>query len=146
MQSLVIVESPSKAKTIGNYLGKGYKVIASKGHIRDLPSKTMAVDVNDNFTPHYINIPEKKAVIKQLKDEALKSDNVILATDADREGEAIAWHISNVLNIPIDNTKRVVFNEITKNAVNQGISSPRNIDMNIVDSQQARRILDRIVG
>ncbi len=146
MLSLVIVESPVKAKTIGNYLGSEYEVIASKGHIRDLPSKTMAIDIDNNFYPHYINIPEKIQTIKLLKEKSKKADKIYLATDSDREGEAIAWHISTVLGIPLNQTNRVTFNEITKTAVKSGIQCPRSIDMKLVDSQQARRILDRIVG
>ncbi len=146
MSYLVIVESPAKANTIKGYLGANYKVIASKGHIRDLPKSTLGIDVNDGFKPHYINIRGKGDVIKELKTEAKKASKVFLATDPDREGEAISWHIASQLGISEDTPCRVTFNEITKNAVKEAIKNPRVIDTNLVDSQQARRILDRIVG
>ncbi len=146
MPNLVIVESPTKAGTIKSYLGSSYKVIASKGHIRDLPKSKFGVDIEDNFKTHYINIRGKGPLINDLKKEAKASDKIFLATDPDREGEAISWHLATALGIPLDNTKRVTFNEITKSAVKSAIRQPRTIDMNLVNSQQARRILDRIVG
>ncbi|HEX2938800.1 MAG TPA: type I DNA topoisomerase [Ruminiclostridium sp.] len=146
MSDLVIVESPAKANTIKKYLGKGFNVIASMGHIRDLPKSRMGVDVDNNFTPEYISIRGKAALIKSLKKEAKQSKKVYLATDPDREGEAISWHLSKILGIDEDAEVRVTFNEITKSAVKDGIKHPRNIDMNLVNAQQARRILDRIVG
>ncbi len=146
MPSLVILESPSKAATVKNYLGSGYKVVACQGHVRDLPKSTLGVDIENNFEPHYINIRGKGALIAQLKKEAKAATKIYLATDPDREGEAIAWHLATALGLPIEQTRRVSFNEITKQAVKTGIKNPRNIDMDLVDSQQARRILDRIVG
>ncbi len=146
MAHLVIVESPSKGGTIKSYLGKGYKVVASIGHIRDLPKSTLGVDVENGFEPKYINIRGKGNLINDLKKEAKNADVVYLATDPDREGEAIAWHLMNVLELPAEKAKRVTFNAVTKPVVKEGIKNPREIDMNLVDSQQARRILDRIVG
>ena len=146
MANLVIVESPAKAKTIKGYLGKNYKVTASKGHVRDLPKSTLGVDVENNFTPKYINIRGKGDLIKELKAEAKSADTVFLATDPDREGEAIAWHLALVLGIDDKKIKRVKFNEITKSCVKEAIKKSGKIDMNLVDAQQARRILDRIVG
>ena len=146
MANLVIVESPAKAKTIKGYLGKNYKVTASKGHVRDLPKSTLGVDVENNFTPKYINIRGKGDLIKELKAEAKNADTVYLATDPDREGEAIAWHLALVLGIDDKKIKRVKFNEITKTCVKNAIKNSGKIDMNLVDAQQARRILDRIVG
>ena len=146
MANIVIVESPAKATTIKGYLGSNYKVVASKGHVRDLPKSKLGVDVEHNFAPTYINIRGKGDLINDLKKEAKKADNIFLATDPDREGEAISWHLATVLGIPANKAKRVTFNEITKNAVKAAIKSPRTIDMNLVNSQQARRILDRIVG
>ena len=143
---LVIVESPSKAKTIGKYLGPGYEVKASMGHVRDLPKSKMSVDIEGGFIPNYQPIKGKEDVISALKKAAKKSDRVYLATDPDREGEAISWHLKELLGIPDDKTYRVTFNEITKKVVNESIASPRAIDQNLVDAQQARRILDRIVG
>ncbi|CAM2813474.1 type I DNA topoisomerase [Dellaglioa algida] len=145
-KNLVIVESPSKAKTIEKYLGSGYHVVASLGHIRDLPRSKMGVDVENNYDPHYISIRGKGDVIKSLKKEAKKAKNVYLAADPDREGEAIAWHLSHILDLDITAKNRVVFNEITKDAVKNAFTDPRSIDMNLVDAQQARRILDRLVG
>ena len=144
--NLVIVESPSKAKTIGKYLGPGYEVKASMGHVRDLPKSKIGVDLDRGFQPDYQPIKGKEDVISDLKKAAKKSDKVYLATDPDREGEAISWHLKELLNIPDDKTYRVTFNEITKNVVNQSIAAPRAIDQNLVNAQQARRILDRIVG
>lgn len=146
MANLVIVESPAKANTIKSYLGSNYKVIASKGHIRDLPKSSLGIDVENGFEPHYINIRGKGDVIKELKKEAKSASKIFLATDPDREGEAISWHIANQLGIPKDKACRVTFNEITKNAVKEAIKNPRRINEDLVNSQQARRILDRLVG
>lgn len=146
MSYLVIVESPAKANTIKGYLGSNYKVIASKGHIRDLPKSTLGIDVKNGFEPHYINIRGKGDVIKELKSEAKKASKIFLATDPDREGEAISWHIASQLGISPDTACRVTFNEITKGAVKEAIKAPRKIDTKLVDSQQARRILDRLIG
>ncbi|MCI8332514.1 MAG: type I DNA topoisomerase [Clostridiales bacterium] len=146
MAKLVIVESPSKANTIKGYLGKNYEVVASVGHVRDLPKSTLGVDIENHFTPKYINIRGKGDVIKALKKDAKKADDIFLATDSDREGEAIAWHLATLLGIEAQQAKRVTFNEITKKVVKDGIKNPRPIDMNLVNSQQTRRILDRIVG
>ena len=143
---LVIVESPSKAKTIGKYLGPGYEVKASMGHVRDLPKSKLGVDIEKGFVPDYQPIKGKEDVISDLKKAAKKSGRVYLATDPDREGEAISWHLKELLGIPDDKTYRVTFNEITRNVVNQSIAAPRAIDQDLVDAQQARRILDRIVG
>ena len=143
---LVIVESPSKAKTIGKYLGPGYEVKASMGHVRDLPKSKLSVDIEGGFVPDYQPIKGKEDVISDLKKAAKRSGKVYLATDPDREGEAISWHLKELLNIPDDKTYRVTFNEITKNVVTQSIAAPRAIDQNLVDAQQARRVLDRIVG
>ena len=146
MSYLVIVESPAKANTIKGYLGSNYKVIASKGHIRDLPKSTLGIDVENGFEPHYINIRGKGDVIKELRAEAKKATKIFLATDPDREGEAISWHIASQLGISPDTPCRVTFNEITKGAVKEAIKVPRVIDTKLVDSQQARRILDRLIG
>ena len=145
-KKLVIVESPAKAKTIGRYLGKDYVITASKGHIRDLPSATLGVDVNNDFRPVYITMRGKQDVIKQLKDLAEGADCVYIATDPDREGEAIAWHIAQALKIDPNSQCRITFNEITKKAVKDAVDSPRTVDMDLVNAQQARRILDRLVG
>ena len=145
-KNLVIVESPSKAKTIEKYLGSRYKVMASLGHIRDLPKSKMGVDVENNYEPHYISIRGKGDVIKELRKEAKKANHVYLAADPDREGEAIAWHLSYLLGLDPKDKNRVVFNEITKDAVKNAFKNPRAIDMNLVDAQQARRVLDRLVG
>ncbi|OUN21663.1 DNA topoisomerase I [Flavonifractor sp. An82] len=144
--NLVIVESPAKAKTIGKYLGPGYQVKASMGHVRDLPKSKLGVDVDNDFTVDYQTIKGKEEVIDDLKKAAKKSDKVFLATDPDREGEAISWHLKEMLGIPDDKTYRVTFNEITKKVVNDSIAHPRAIDMDLVNAQQARRVLDRIVG
>ena len=146
MANLVIVESPSKASTIKGYLGSNYKVIASKGHVRDLPKSSLGVDIENGFEPHYINIRGKGDLIKDIKKEAKSANKIFLATDPDREGEAISWHLATALGIPVEKTLRVTFNEVTKTAVKAAIKEPRQIDMNLVDAQQARRILDRIVG
>ena len=146
MANLVIVESPAKASTIKGYLGTNYKVIASKGHIRDLPKSSLGIDIENDFAPHYINIRGKGDVIKELKKEAKNANKIFLATDPDREGEAISWHIANELGIPQDRACRVTFNEITQTAVKEAIKNPRQINLDLVNSQQARRILDRLVG
>ncbi|MEN1934333.1 type I DNA topoisomerase [Paenibacillus sp. 102] len=143
---LVIVESPSKAKTIEKYLGKKYKVVASMGHVRDLPKSQMGIEVKNNFNPKYITIRGKGPVLKDLKSAAKKAKKVYLAADPDREGEAIAWHLANTLNVDIESDCRVVFNEITKDAIKESFKHPRAINMDLVDAQQARRILDRLVG
>ncbi|MDI3534742.1 MAG: topoisomerase [Thermosediminibacterales bacterium] len=145
-KSLVIVESPAKAKTISKFLGRKYKVSASMGHVRDLPKSQLGVDVEKGFVPKYITIRGKGSIINRLKKEASKSDEVYLATDPDREGEAISWHLSNILKLDENKKNRIVFHEITKKAINEAIKSPRKIDKNLVDAQQARRILDRLVG
>jgi len=146
MSKLVIVESPAKAKTIQKYLGKGYEVIASMGHVRDLPKSKLGVDVENGFTPQYTNMKDKGDVIRKLKTEAKKSDFVYLATDPDREGEAISWHLAQLLKLDMNGNNRVEFNEITKNGVKNGMSHPHKIDLDLVNAQQARRILDRLVG
>ena len=145
-KSLVIVESPSKAKTIGRYLGPDYTVKASMGHLRDLPKSTMGVDLQGNFEPKYIPVKGKEDIIKELKTAAAQVDTVYLATDPDREGEAISWHLKELLKLPDEKTHRVTFNEITQRVVKESIANPRAIDQDLVDAQQARRILDRIVG
>ena len=145
-KKLLIVESPSKADTIKKYVGKDYSVMASVGHIIDLPKSQLGVDVDDDFKPKYISIRGKGDLLTQLKKEAKSASEVYLATDPDREGEAISWHLANALNIDINSKCRVTFNEITKNAVKSAIKEPRQIDMDLVDAQQARRVLDRIVG
>ena len=144
--NLVIVESPAKAKTIGRYLGNGYTVKASMGHVRDLPKSKIGIDFDHDFEPNYQPIKGKEEVIADLKEAAEASDNIYLATDPDREGEAISWHLKELLEIPNEKTYRVTFNEITKRVVTESIAAPRPIDQNLVDAQQARRLLDRIVG
>ncbi len=144
--NLVIVESPSKAKTIGKYLGPGYTVKASMGHLRDLPKSTMGVDLEQNFEPEYVPVPGKEKLIGELQDAAKHADMIYLATDPDREGEAISWHLKELLNLPDERTRRVTFNAITQKVVTEAIQNPREIDYSLVDAQQARRILDRIVG
>ncbi len=146
MSNLVIVESPSKADTISAYLGSNYKVISSKGHIRDLPKSMLGIDMDNDFEPHYINIRGRGDLIKEIKKEAKAAKKVFLATDPDREGEAISWHLATVLGIPPEKALRASFNELTKSAVKYAIKNPRKIDMNVVNAQQARRILDRILG
>ena len=145
-KNLVIVESPAKAKTIGKYLGKNYTVKASMGHLRDLPKSKLGIDIEHDFEPDYKPIRGKETLIRELKDAAKESDTVYLATDPDREGEAISWHLKYLLDLNDDKAKRVTFNEITKNVVQESIAQPREIDQNLVDAQQARRVLDRIVG
>ena len=143
---LVIVESPAKAKTIEKYLGPSYKVRASMGHLRDLPKSVMGVDIENGFVPDYRPVKGKEQNISDLKRDAENSGRVYLATDPDREGEAISWHLKELLELPDDQVYRVTFNEITKNVVTSSIKNPRAIDRDLVDAQQARRILDRIVG
>ncbi len=145
-QNLVIVESPSKAKTIGKYLGNDFTVKASMGHLRDLPKSTMGVDIENGFVPEYVPLENKAELIAELRKAAKKADTVYLATDPDREGEAISWHLKELLQLPDEKTYRVTFNEITQKVVQQSIENPRAIDYNLVDAQQARRVLDRIVG
>ncbi|MBQ3014620.1 MAG: type I DNA topoisomerase [Clostridia bacterium] len=144
--NLVILESPSKALTVKGYLGTNYKVIASIGHVRDLPKSTLGVDVENDFEAHYINIRGKGDLIKEIRKSAKSANKIFLATDPDREGEAIAWHLAAALDIPVEKTQRICFNEVTKSAVKAAIKNPRQIDMNLVNSQQTRRILDRILG
>ena len=146
MSKLVIVESPAKAKTIRKYLGEGYEVIASMGHIRDLPSKDIGVDIQKDFSPRYLNIPGKSKLIKEIKAAAEASDFVYLATDPDREGEAISWHLAHILKMDPSLPNRVTFGEITRKGISEGMAAPRSIDMDLVDAQQARRVLDRLVG
>ncbi len=148
-KNLVIVESPSKSVTIEKYLGKDYKVVSSKGHVCDLATRGkegLGIDVDDDFKATYVISKDKKDVVKALKEDAKKAESVILASDPDREGEAIAWHLARVLDLDVDTTKRVVFHEITKNAVLEGLEHPTTIDMNLVRSQETRRMLDRIIG
>lgn len=146
MSNLVIIESPGKTEALKNYLGKGYKVVASKGHVRDLPKSSLGIDIDNGFAAKYVNIREKTDLLEYLQNEAKKADIIYLATDPDREGEAISWHLLSVMDVPEDKVRRVTFNEITKNAVRSGIEHPRSINMDLVNSQQTRRILDRIVG
>ena len=145
-KNLVIMESPAKAKTVKKYLGSNYEVLASGGHVRDLPKSSLGVDVNADFDPHYITIRGKGDVLAALRREVKKADKIYLATDPDREGEAIAWHLLEVLKTEPKKTYRITFNEITKNAVKNSMKNAREIDMNLVDAQHARRILDRMVG
>ncbi len=146
MSKLVIVESPAKAKTIKKYLGPGYDVVASMGHVRDLPENRLSVDVKNKFKPKYEVIKGKEKLVQDLKDRAEKSDSILLATDPDREGEAISWHLAYLLGLDLDDKNRVTFNEITKTGVSSGMQHPRSIDIDLVNAQQARRILDRLVG
>ena len=146
MANLVIMESPAKAKTVKKYLGSDFEVVASMGHIRDLPKTLLGVDVEHGFRPRYMDIPGKTSLIRNLREMAQKSDRIYLATDPDREGEAIAWHLAQVLGVPAEQTSRVTFNEITRTGVTAGMANPRSLDMNLVNAQQARRVLDRIVG
>ncbi len=143
---LVVIEAPAKRETLKKYLGNGYEVFATKGHIRDLPVKSFAIDINNNFEPHYENKPDKKELISELKRKAEKADGVLIATDPDREGEAISWHIAHVLGLDPNTKCRIQFNEISKNAVLKALDNPRAIDLNLVNAQQARRVMDRIVG
>jgi DNA topoisomerase I len=145
-ENLVIVESPAKAKTIEKFLGKEFRVVSSFGHIRDLVKKNLGIDIEKNFSPKY-EVPKDKAkVVSELRKAAKESKNVWIASDEDREGEAIAWHLASVLNLDLATTRRIVFHEITKEAIAEAIKNPRTVDMNLVNSQQARRILDRLVG
>ncbi|MBR3989561.1 MAG: DNA topoisomerase I, partial [Bacteroidales bacterium] len=144
--NLVIVESPGKVKTIQQYLGKDYLVKASIGHIRDLEEHKLSVDVANGFKPEYIVPAEKKKVVAELRKLAAEAGTVWLASDEDREGEAISWHLRETLDLPREKTRRIVFHEITKPAILEAIQNPRDIDMNLVDAQQARRVLDRLVG
>ena len=146
MKKLVIVESPSKAKTIEKYLGRGYKVVASMGHVMDLPRSVLGVDIENDFTPKYLPMRDKKPLIKDLTALAKECDKVFLATDPDREGEAISWHLMTALKLNEEKTQRVTFNEITEKTVKSAIKAPRKIDADLVDAYQARRVLDRIVG
>ena len=146
MPKLVIVESPAKAKTIGKYLGRGYKVTASMGHVRDLPASTLGIDVENGYKPKYITIKGKQKLVKELKAEAKKCDGVLLATDPDREGEAISWHLANILGLDPSAPNRVTFDEITKKGVKEGMAHPRAINIDLFNAQQARRELDRLVG
>ena len=143
---LVILESPAKVKTVKKILGKNYEVVASNGHVRDLPKSQMGIDVENDFEPKYITIRGKGDVLAMLRKEAKKADKVYLATDPDREGEAISWHLSKALGLADDQIHRISFNEITKTAVKNSLKNARGIDMDLVDAQQARRILDRLVG
>ncbi|MEP0302984.1 MAG: DNA topoisomerase, partial [Maribacter dokdonensis] len=145
-KNLVIVESPAKAKTIEKFLGKDFKVESSFGHIADLPSKELGVDVENDFTPKYIVDKEKKALVKKLKGLADKAETIWLASDEDREGEAISWHLAEELGLDKKKTKRIVFNSVTKAAIQKAIENPREINFNLVNAQQARRVLDRLVG
>ena len=146
MRKLLIVESPTKTKSIKKYLGSDFDVMASNGHVRDLPKSKLGIDIENNFKPKYTNMPDKKDVIKKLKDAVANYDEVYLATDPDREGEAIAWHLAQILALDMNEANRVTFNEITKSGVIAGINAPRKLDLDLVDAQQARRIVDRIVG
>ncbi len=145
-KTLVIVESPSKAKTIGKYLGSSYKVVASVGHVRDLPKSKIGIDIENDFEPEYIPIRGKGDLIKELRKEAKQAGKIYLATDPDREGEAISWHLAFLLGIDPASSCRIVFNEITKDAIKNAVKNPRAIDLKLVDAQQARRVLDRLVG
>ncbi|MBO5521560.1 MAG: type I DNA topoisomerase, partial [Eubacterium sp.] len=144
--NLVIVESPTKVKTVKKFLGSGYEVLASNGHVRDLPKSSLGIDVEHGFEPKYITIRGKGDLVASLRKAAAKADKVYLATDPDREGEAISWHLSKALNLDEKKMRRITFNEITKTAVKASLKSARDIDMNLVDEQQARRCLDRMVG
>jgi len=145
-KNLIIVESPAKAKTIQKFIGKDYEIISSKGHVRDLPEKDLGISIHKDFHPHYEIMPDKKKLISDLKKMAEEANEILLATDDDREGEAISWHLIEAAKIPIEKTKRIVFHEITKQAIEQALSNPRSLDIDLVNAQQARRILDRLVG
>ena len=146
MSKLVIVESPAKAKNIKGYLGSGYDVVASMGHVRDLPAARLSVDIDHDFAPKYAIIKGKEEFVKSLQKKAEKADYVYLATDPDREGEAISWHLATILGLDLKDHNRVTFNEITKTGVKNGMADPRAIDIDLVNAQQARRILDRLIG
>ena len=143
---LVVIEAPAKRETLKKYLGEGYEVFATKGHIRDLPAKSFAIDLNNNYEPHYENNADKKELISELKRKAANADEVLIATDPDREGEAISWHVAHVLGLDPKTKCRIQFNEISKKAVLKALEAPREIDLNLVNAQQARRVMDRIVG
>ncbi|HET7733961.1 MAG TPA: DNA topoisomerase, partial [Paludibacter sp.] len=145
-KNLVIVESPAKAKTIEKFLGKDYHVMSSFGHIRDLAEKGLGIDFENNYKPDYVVSSDKKKLVSELKKATKESETIWLASDEDREGEAIAWHLYEELKLKKENTRRIVFHEITKDAILHAIENPRDIDVNLVDAQQARRVLDRIVG
>ena len=145
-KALVIVESPAKAKTINKYLGRDFKVIASMGHVRDLPKSKLGVDVDADFAPEYVVLPDRQKVIKELKEAAKAAEEIYVATDPDREGEAIGWHLTEELGGARKKVHRLMFNEITKKAILEAIKKPGKIDMRMVDAQQARRVLDRLVG
>ncbi|HRN41468.1 MAG TPA: toprim domain-containing protein, partial [Vicingus sp.] len=146
IKNLVIVESPAKAKTIEKFLGNDFMVKSSFGHIRDLHGKNLSVDINNGFEPEYIIPSDKKKLVGELKKLAKEAETVWLASDEDREGEAISWHLLEALELNENKTKRIVFHEITKNAITKAVENPRKIDKNLVDAQQARRVLDRLVG
>lgn len=146
MSNLVIVESPTKVKSIQKYLGDGYRVMASMGHVRDLPKSKLGIDIEHGFAPEYVNMSDKRDLIKKLKDAAANADKVYLATDPDREGEAISWHLAQILSLDMNSENRLEFHEITKTGVKNGFSHPRRLDLNLVDAQQARRVMDRLVG
>src|SRR5919109_3630027 len=143
---LVIVESPAKAKTIERYLGPGYSVVASYGHVRDLPQRSLGVDVNDDFKPRYEPLKERRRELDRLTDQARRAEQVWLATDLDREGESIAWHIADHARLQADRIRRVTFSEITKPAIDEAFAHPRTLNMDLVNAQQARRVIDRLVG
>ena len=145
-KQLIIVESPAKAKTIQKFIDKDYEVISSKGHVRDLPQKEIGIDITKGFLPNYEIMPDKKKLITDIKKMAQEVEYVLLATDDDREGEAISWHLMEAAQIPANKVKRIVFHEITKNAIEKAIQNPRTLDIDLVNAQQARRILDRLVG
>ncbi|HMR44585.1 MAG TPA: DNA topoisomerase, partial [Saprospiraceae bacterium] len=145
-KNLLIVESPAKAKTIEKYLGKDFTVKSSYGHIRDLEKKNLSVDIENNFSPKYVITPDKRKLVKELKEYAATAETIWLATDEDREGEAISWHLCKVLDLDEKTTKRIVFREITKPAIQSAIQKPRTLDLDLVNAQQARRVLDRLVG
>ena len=146
MSDLIIVESPTKIRTIKRYVGDGFEVVASKGHVRDLPKSKLGVDIDNDFAPQYVNIKEKEETIRSIKKLAKKSDHIYLASDPDREGEAISWHLATLLGLDMKDKNRVTFNELTESGIKTGMSAPRSIDINLVNAQQARRVLDRLVG
>ena len=143
---MIIVESPAKAKTIQKFIGKDFDVVSSKGHVRDLPQKDLGIDISKNFEPKYVVLDDKKSLISEIKKKADAADVVWLATDDDREGEAISWHLMQVTKIDPNKVKRIVFHEITKSAIEKALSTPRDLNVDLVNAQQARRLLDRLVG
>ena len=145
-KNLIIVESPAKAKTIQKFIGKDYTVVSSKGHVRDLPSKGMGIDIAHDFEPQYEVLDDKKALINDIKKKAAEADTIWLATDDDREGEAISWHLMEVTKMDPEKVKRIVFHEITKSAIDEALANPRTLNVDLVNAQQARRVLDRLVG